>query len=67
MEGRRPRSNTEIGKFDKPLFSSENVGALNISMYNTLLMKIEKSMKYLRHVDSHEILWEFAKVLGNGM
>jgi len=65
MKGRRPRGNAEVGKFDKPLFCSKNVGSLDISMYNTLLMEIEESMKYLRHIDAHEVLWKFAEVLGD--
>jgi len=67
MEGRRPRGNTEIGKLDKPLFGRKNVGPLDISMYYTLLMKIEESMKNLRHIDAYKVLWKFAKVLGYGM
>lgn len=63
MECCRSRSDSEVCKLHKALLCCENIGPLDVAMYNTLLMEIKQSMEYLGHVDAHEILRKLAKVL----
>jgi hypothetical protein len=36
-------------------------------MYDTLLVKIEKSLEDLRHVEGDEVLWKFAEVFADAV
>lgn len=58
---------TKIGKFNKAFLSRQNVRTFDVTVYDTLLMEIKKSMQYLGHVECNKILWKFAKVLADAV
>jgi hypothetical protein len=55
------RGNTEIGQLDTAIFVCEDVGSLNVAVYNTLIMQINKPIQNLRNIDRDETLGELAK------
>lgn len=57
----------KIRKLHKPLFCGEDVGALDVPMYDTLVVEVQQPVQDLRHVKTHKVLGELAKVLADGM
>lgn len=52
---------TEVGKFNGSILVREDVGALDISMDDTLVVEIDQSLEYLRYIDCDKVFWEFTE------
>ena len=61
------RRNTKIGQLNQTFFGSENVRAFDVSVNNTLFMKVQQTIEDLGHVQSNKIFGKLAKVLADGM
>jgi hypothetical protein len=60
-------SDTEIGQLDQSLFRCKNIGALDVSMYDTLLVEVEQTVEDLGHVQSDEVFGELAEVFADAV
>ena len=59
--------NAEVCKLDTPVLVCQDIRTLDVSVYDTLVVKIYKSLQDLRNVDPDEGLWELAKFLADIM
>lgn len=57
--------NTKIGKLDETFLGSENVGAFDISMDDTLLVEVEEPVEHLGHVECNQVFRKFTKVFAD--
>ncbi len=57
---KRAGRDAEVGKLDCPVFGGENVGALDVAMDDTLIVKVLKALENLGGVDADEVFWELA-------
>jgi hypothetical protein len=59
--------NSKIGQFHGSILVGENVGALDVSVYHTLVMQINQAIENLGNVYRDQIFWEFSEPLANIM
>ena len=65
--GCRIACDAKICEFHRPILVGKNVGALYVSMYDTLVMQIDESFEHLGYVNSNQTFREFAKPFGDVM
>lgn len=56
----RARGDTKVGQLDSAVLCGEDVGALDVTMDDTLVVQILEALKNLRHVDAHQVLGKLA-------
>jgi hypothetical protein len=61
------RRHTKVSQLDEALLGGEDVGALDVTVYDTLLVEVEEAVKDLRHVQGHEVFGELSKVFADGV
>lgn len=57
---KRAGRDAKVGKLDRPVFGGENVGALDVAMDDTLVVKVLKALENLGGVDADKVFWKFA-------
>ena len=53
----------KVRKLDGPVFVREDIGTLYVSVYDTLVMEIDKAFKYLRDVHRYQVLVKLSESL----
>ena len=57
--------NTKIRKFDATILVGQNIRTLYISVNDTLVVEVSKTLEYLTDVNSNESLRELSKSFAN--
>jgi hypothetical protein len=67
MQAGGPGRYAKVGELYQTFFRGQDVGALNVPMYDTLFVEVEQSIEDLRHVQTNKVLGELPKVLADGV
>lgn len=67
QSGRRSCRNTEICQLHQAILRGQDVCALDIAVYHSLVVEIEQAMQNLCQVNPHQVFREFPKVFANAM
>lgn len=63
----RTAGHAEICKFDTTVFIGQDVGTLDISVDNTLVMEVDETLEYLADVDGDKGFREFPETFADRM
>jgi hypothetical protein len=55
----------KVGEFDSAIFGRQDVGALDITVDDTLVMEVYKTIENLRYVDGDQVFWELSESLAD--
>lgn len=58
---------SEVRKLHTSVLVREDICTFDITMYDTLLVKVNETFQHLRYIYSNEILREFPKLLADGL
>lgn len=58
---------TKVGELDGSIFRRQDVGALDVSVDDTLIVQILQTLQDLGHVHADQVLWELAVGFADGM
>lgn len=56
--------NSEIGQLYRSILIREDIGTFDVSVNNSLVVKVNQSLQHLRNVHRNQTLWELAEALG---
>lgn len=65
--GKRTGGYAEVSKLDCTVFGRQDVGALYVPVYDTLVVQILKSLEHLCHVHADEVLGKLSVRFADGM
>lgn len=60
-------SDAEVGQFNKAFLCSQDIGALDIPVYDTLLVEVQETVEDLGHVKGDEVFRKLAEVLADAV
>jgi hypothetical protein len=67
VQARLLRGHAEVCQLDIALFRGEDVGALDVPVYDTLLVEVLEAAQDLGHVEGDEVFRELAEVLADAV
>jgi hypothetical protein len=67
VQARLLRSHAKVCQLDESLFCGQDVRTLDVPVYDTLLVEVEKTVESLGHVERDEVFWELAEVLADAV
>ncbi len=56
---------SKVRQLHGPIFVREDIGALYVSVYDTLVMEIDEAFEYLGDVHRYQVLGKLSESLGN--